>query len=77
MAASIELAVPDARATARLSRAFLRRAVEHMVEEGVRRFLDIGSGIPTEANVHEVAQSAAPEARVGYVDKARPLSRTA
>jgi hypothetical protein len=69
LAASIDRAVPDARVTARLSRAFLRRAVEHMIEEGVRQFLDIGSGIPTEANVHEVAQSAAPETRVVYVDK--------
>jgi SAM-dependent methyltransferase len=50
------------------NRAFMRRAVRHAVSEGVTQFLDIGSGIPTFGNVHEVAQAAAPEARVAYVD---------
>jgi hypothetical protein len=50
------------------NRAFLRRAVRHLVAAGVRQFLDIGSGIPTVGNVHEVAQQAAPDARVVYVD---------
>jgi hypothetical protein len=50
------------------NRAFLRRAVRFMVASGVRQFLDIGSGIPTVGNVHEVAQQAAPDARVVYVD---------
>jgi hypothetical protein len=50
------------------NRAFLRRAVLTLVEAGVRQFLDIGSGIPTAGNVHEIAQRAAPEARVVYVD---------
>ena len=50
------------------NRAFLRRAVRYMVRAGITQFLDIGSGIPTEGNVHEVAQAAAPEARVVYVD---------
>jgi S-adenosyl methyltransferase len=50
------------------NRAFLRRAVQHLVAAGVRQFLDIGSGIPTVGNVHEVAQQAAPDARVVYVD---------
>jgi hypothetical protein len=50
------------------NRAFLRRAVLTLVEAGVRQFLDIGSGIPTAGNVHEIAQRAAPEARIVYVD---------
>ncbi|PKV89085.1 SAM-dependent methyltransferase [Streptomyces sp. TLI_146] len=50
------------------NRAFMRRAVRFALDEGITQFLDIGSGIPTFGNVHEVAQSAAPEARVVYVD---------
>ncbi|MBA2474085.1 MAG: SAM-dependent methyltransferase [Pseudonocardiales bacterium] len=50
------------------NRAFLRRAVRYLVGQGITQFLDIGSGIPTEGNVHEVAQKAAPEVRVVYVD---------
>jgi SAM-dependent methyltransferase len=50
------------------NRAFLRRAVEFLILSGVRRFLDLGSGIPTVGNVHEVAQRAAPDAEVVYVD---------
>ncbi|MEU5687217.1 SAM-dependent methyltransferase [Streptomyces venezuelae] len=50
------------------NRAFMRRAVHHAVREGVTQFLDIGSGIPTFGNVHEVAQQASPEAAVVYVD---------
>ncbi|MFJ8692422.1 SAM-dependent methyltransferase [Streptomyces roseolilacinus] len=50
------------------NRAFMRRAVRHAVDEGIAQFLDIGSGIPTFGNVHEVAQQADPEARVVYVD---------
>ncbi|MDE1674745.1 SAM-dependent methyltransferase [Nocardia gipuzkoensis] len=53
---------------ARHNRAFLTRAVQYMVEAGVRQFLDIGSGLPTGGNTHEVARRAAPEARVVYVD---------
>ncbi|WP_030378476.1 MULTISPECIES: SAM-dependent methyltransferase [unclassified Streptomyces] len=52
----------------RANRAFLRRAVRYAVAEGVTQFLDIGSGIPTHGNVHEVAQEAHPGARVVYVD---------
>jgi hypothetical protein len=59
---------PDAPMAAQLNRAFLRRAVRHCVDAGIRQFLDIGSGIPTLGNVHEVAQQAAPDARVLYVD---------
>jgi S-adenosyl methyltransferase len=61
--------MPDARSMARVSRAFLARCVRFMVGQGIRQFLDIGSGIPTVANVHEVAQGIAPECRVVYVDK--------
>jgi SAM-dependent methyltransferase len=50
------------------NRAFMRRAVRYAVGQGVSQFLDIGSGIPTFGNVHEVAQSACPGARVAYVD---------
>jgi hypothetical protein len=49
-------------------RAFLRRAVRHLLDQGVRQFLDLGSGIPTVGNVHEIAQAADPGARVVYVD---------
>ncbi|MDG4861423.1 SAM-dependent methyltransferase [Streptomyces sp. T-3] len=50
------------------NRAFMRRAVRYAVDQGVTQFLDIGSGIPTFGNVHEVAQAALPGARVVYVD---------
>ncbi|MFD0265399.1 SAM-dependent methyltransferase [Streptomyces sp. NPDC127106] len=50
------------------NRAFMRRAVRYAVDQGVTQFLDIGSGIPTFGNVHEVAHAASPEARVVYVD---------
>ncbi|MGW5640551.1 SAM-dependent methyltransferase [Streptomyces sp. NPDC003832] len=50
------------------NRAFMRRAVRYAAAEGVTQFLDIGSGIPTFGNVHEVARSASSEARVVYVD---------
>ncbi|MBB5955202.1 hypothetical protein FHS29_001772 [Saccharothrix tamanrassetensis] len=50
------------------TRSFLRRAVRVCVENGIRQFLDLGSGIPTAGNVHEVAQQADPTCRVVYVD---------
>jgi trans-aconitate methyltransferase len=53
----------------RAQRAFLARAAGYLVEqEGIRQFLDIGTGIPTANNTHEVAQAAAPDARIVYVD---------
>ncbi|UQU62236.1 SAM-dependent methyltransferase [Couchioplanes caeruleus] len=61
-------AIPGAGDMARANRAFLSRAVEHLLERGVRQFLDIGSGIPTVGNVHEIAQRREPGARVVYVD---------
>ncbi|MFD0821414.1 SAM-dependent methyltransferase [Micromonospora zhanjiangensis] len=60
---------PAVRTAARENRAFLRRAVRFLVEEaGVRQFLDVGTGIPSADNTHEVAQALAPEARIVYVD---------
>ena len=50
------------------NRAFLRRAVRHLCAAGIDQFLDLGSGIPTVGNVHEVAQQVNPQARVVYVD---------
>jgi hypothetical protein len=55
-------------APARLNRSFLRRAVRFMADQGIDQFLDLGSGIPTVGNVHEIAQAANPAARVVYVD---------
>lgn len=55
------------------NRAFVRRAVRYLIEVGVRQFLDVGSGIPTVGNVHEVAQNMAVDARVVYVD-AEPVA---
>ena len=54
---------------ARANRAFLRRAVQYLAgEAGIRQFLDIGTGLPTNENTHQVAQGIAPESRVVYVD---------
>jgi hypothetical protein len=62
-------AIPNMRGLAAANRAFLRRAVRYLaVEAGMRQFLDVGTGIPTSPNVHEIAQEAAPETRVVYVD---------
>ena len=69
MAEQVESAVPGIRAAARLNRAFLARAVRFMIGAGVRQFLDIGSGIPTVGNVHEIAQQEDPACRVVYVDR--------
>lgn len=61
-------AIPDVRGMAQANRSFLHRAVRYLIGAGVRQFLDIGSGIPTVGNVHQIAQHAAPDARVVYVD---------
>jgi SAM-dependent methyltransferase len=62
-------AFPEIGLSARSNRAFLARAVRFLAgEAGVRQFLDIGTGIPTANNTHEVAQSVAPAARIVYVD---------
>ena len=68
MARKAMAVMPDLVIQAQANRAFLHRAVSFLLDAGVRQFLDIGSGIPTRGNVHEVAQKAAPDARVVYVD---------
>ena len=69
LAEHIMQAIPTMRAMAAANRDFLVRAVRYLAEQaGIRQFLDIGTGIPTSPNVHEVAQAVAPDARVVYVD---------
>ena len=60
--------LPDMPVIARAQRAVLHRAVRHMAEQGIDQFLDLGSGIPTVGNVHEIAQQVNPAARTVYVD---------
>jgi hypothetical protein len=61
--------LPDIVTSARADRAFLKRAVRHLVvDAGIRQFLDVGTGLPTADNTHEVAQALAPEARIVYTD---------
>jgi O-methyltransferase involved in polyketide biosynthesis len=64
----VEAAMPEVRQLALENRAFLRRAVRFMVSAGIRQFIDIGAGLPTAGNTHEVAQKIAPDAHVVYVD---------
>jgi len=65
----IQAAFPQIVENARLSRAYLARAVRYLTgEAGIRQFLDIGTGLPTANNTHEVAQRVAPAARIVYVD---------
>jgi hypothetical protein len=62
-------AFPKTAESARAARAFLRRVVQFLTAEaGIRQFLDIGTGLPSGENVHQVAQSLAPDARIVYVD---------
>jgi hypothetical protein len=61
-------AYPDMHMSVQQNRAFLQRAVRYLANAGVRQFLDIGTGLPSSDNTHEVAQSIAPESRVIYVD---------
>jgi S-adenosyl methyltransferase len=68
LAKEIAAMTPNIGETMRSNRAFLRRGVRFLVSAGLRQFLDIGSGVPTTGNVHEVAQDAAPESTVIYVD---------
>src|SRR5215472_11764256 len=62
------LGVPAGADTAVESRHLLQRMVDYMLGQGVRQFLDLGSGLPNMANTHEIAHRVAPEARVVYVD---------
>lgn len=59
---------PEAPASARANRAFMRRAVRTVVRAGVRQIIDVGTGIPTSPNTHEVAREIDPGVRVAYVD---------
>jgi hypothetical protein len=57
------------RSSVQANRAFLKRSVRYLAEEaGIRQFLDVGTGLPSASNTHEVAQAAAPESRIVYVD---------
>jgi hypothetical protein len=60
--------LPDTVFSARANRSFMGRVVRFLTEQGIDQFLDLGSGIPTVGNVHEIAQAVNPEARVAYVD---------
>jgi S-adenosyl methyltransferase len=69
VAEQVAAAYPDVRAAVRAQRAFLARAVHFLVTQaGIRQFLDIGTGLPSANNTHQVAQGAAPRSRVVYVD---------
>jgi hypothetical protein len=69
LAEKVLASMPSVRTAARENRAFLGRAVRFLAAEaGIRQFLDIGTGLPTSNNVHEVAQSVEPSARVVYAD---------
>lgn len=67
-ARAVRQAFPGASEFARLNRLLLQRVVRFLVGQGVRQFLDLGSGFPAVGSVHEVAQQLAPECRVVYVD---------
>ncbi|GAB2752795.1 SAM-dependent methyltransferase [Salinifilum aidingensis] len=68
LAQQVVAAVPQVQEIARNNRAFLRRAVRYCLDRGIRQFLDLGSGIPTAGNVHEIVHAVDPGARVVYVD---------
>ncbi len=68
MANYAEGSVPGVTDLAMANRAFGQRAVRYMAEQGIRQFLDIGSGLPTDGNVHQIVQETIPDARVVYVD---------
>jgi hypothetical protein len=67
-AAAAVQAMPELPAVMRTNRDFLRRAVRHVAQEGIDQYIDLGSGIPTVGNVHEIARTIHPEAAVVYVD---------
>ncbi|MBC3193719.1 SAM-dependent methyltransferase [Pseudonocardia sp. C8] len=67
-AAQVLEVLPEMATVAQANRAFLRRVVRHLCAQGITQFLDLGSGIPTAGNVHEIATAENPEARVLYVD---------
>ncbi|MEU8713089.1 SAM-dependent methyltransferase [Streptomyces sp. NPDC048663] len=59
---------PEVWISVRANRGFLQRAVRHVIDSGVRQILDVGTGLPTSPNVHEIAQEAEADVRVAYVD---------
>ncbi|MFH9661998.1 SAM-dependent methyltransferase [Streptomyces sp. NPDC017248] len=59
---------PAIEVVARVNRAYMHRAVRYLARQGVRQFIDVGTGIPTAPNLHEVVQGVAPDARIVYVD---------
>jgi hypothetical protein len=65
---AVAAAQPEIQEMARANRAFLGRAVRHLSEQGIRQFLDIGTGLPAAGNTHEVAQALAADTNVVYVD---------
>src|SRR6202167_77974 len=68
-ALAVSEAAPEAQLMAVENRGFLRRAVRHLAADaGITQFLDIGTGLPTQGNVHQIAHVANPDARVVYVD---------
>ncbi|MFG1921083.1 SAM-dependent methyltransferase [Cryptosporangium sp. NPDC048952] len=67
-AAALQRALPSAQRDVWANRSFLGRAVAYLLDQGVTQFLDLGSGLPTVGNVHEVAHARDPGARVVYVD---------
>jgi hypothetical protein len=66
---------PTGRQQTQANRAFLRRVVRYLAEQGVRQFLDLGAGVPTVGPVHEIVQQSVPDARVVYVDS-EPIAAT-
>jgi SAM-dependent methyltransferase len=68
LAAQVQQIAPWVNHVATINRAWLRRVVDFLVDQGIRQFLDLGSGIPTVGNVHEIAQRRDPDIRVVYVD---------
>jgi len=68
VAAQAQEVFPDGGKAAHINRALLGRAVRYMAREGISQFLDLGSGLPTVRNTHEIAQAVNPAARVVYVD---------
>lgn len=68
LATQVEQVAPWVKQVARINRAWLRRVVDFLMTQGIRQFLDLGSGIPTVGNVHELAQRRDPATRVVYVD---------
>jgi hypothetical protein len=74
-ARKVMAAFPQARKLAEANRGFLVRAVRFLAEQGIRQYLDLGTGIPTTPNVHQVAQQVVPGARVAYIDNDPVVTR--